>query len=419
MGNIFRRFFGKEDFVAVLEQLSKEIVETELRLRQYRIRWRKTTSRITYLFLALELAYMIYWYFFTQSGAPPMDTMIHIIVVASIPLLWYLIVLLIGAYYKYRISSTESLIEELSERQDSKIEEFKETGSYKEVARVLGSLDTPHRGEHGEATPRHPPSSTSKTNPPTHSAKRTSAGDKRDTPAPKATAAVPGAPKSVTKPSVPATGQKDSNPPLAAPATAAAAAAPSQISYPAHAKHNQLPATAVRPTPSSNGPSQPATPRLHLNPVPQSPYRHISAPNTVSAQAAAEPESRGWMDYLLDVLIGTSTTVPKICLYCGAHNGLVPVEEQNNVQFVCHMCKAFNAGNTRSRKTQSDASAQPQRDHKAIVADALKSRLSNNSDSAPINTESSSPRDAEPSDEPPAESSSAPAEPSSGDSSSS
>ena len=31
---------------------------------------------------------MIYWYFFTQSGAPPMDTMIHIIVVASIPLLY-------------------------------------------------------------------------------------------------------------------------------------------------------------------------------------------------------------------------------------------------------------------------------------------------------------------------------------------
>lgn len=79
---------SKEDFVAVLEQLTKEIVDADLRLRQYRIRWRKLTSRLIYLFIFLELAYIAYWYIFTPSGAPPIDSMIHFMIMGAIPLLY-------------------------------------------------------------------------------------------------------------------------------------------------------------------------------------------------------------------------------------------------------------------------------------------------------------------------------------------
>lgn len=74
--------------MAVLEQLTKEIVDADLRLRQYRIRWRKLTSRLIYLFIFLELAYVAYWYIFTPSGAPPIDNMIHFMIMGAIPLLY-------------------------------------------------------------------------------------------------------------------------------------------------------------------------------------------------------------------------------------------------------------------------------------------------------------------------------------------
>jgi len=74
--------------VAVLEQLAKEIGDAEHRLFALRISWRNTTSRLTYTFIALEIAYLIYWWLFTPSGVPPIDTALHMLILLSIPLLY-------------------------------------------------------------------------------------------------------------------------------------------------------------------------------------------------------------------------------------------------------------------------------------------------------------------------------------------
>lgn len=285
------------------------------------------------------------------------------------------------------------MIEELSERQDSKIEQFKETGSYKEVARVLGSLDTPRKGSSLAGTPHPKQGSAIKPNP-NYSAKRTSGGDKNG--------------NSKTKPSPEAkheakkTSQVPEKPKIASPpATRPVTTRPAPVAAPSQepAQKPDIPAgQAAKLDPRPNRPVQPSTPRVHLNPVPQSPYRH----HRVQAQPPPEQEeSKGWMDYFLDILIGTSTTVPKICNYCGAHNGLVPVEEQHNVQFVCYMCKAFNNGIAK----QASSSSQSAQDPKSAIASALKSRLGDNRDNGSDSANSEPPTEDEA--EPKASSSSA------------
>lgn len=265
------------------------------------------------------------------------------------------------------------MIEELSERQDSKIEQFKETGSYKEVARVLGSLDTPRKGSSLQGTPHPKQGSAIKPNP-NYSAKRTSGGDKNGSTKTQSSPEAKHEAKKTAKP----TGEKPkiASPPATRPVTRPPPVAATSQEPPQ--KPDGPPGQAAKQDPRPNRPVQPSTPRVHLNPVPQSPYRHHRA----QVQPPPEQEeSKGWMDYFLDILIGTSTTVPKICNYCGAHNGLVPVEEQHNVQFVCYMCKAYNNGIAKQA-----SSSQPAQDSKSAIASALKSRLrdnrEDNSDSA-------------------------------------
>ena len=74
--------------MAVLEQLSKEIVDAEHRLFAFRVAWRNATSRLTYLSLFFEIAYIIYWWFFTSAAVTPVDTALHILILLSIPIVY-------------------------------------------------------------------------------------------------------------------------------------------------------------------------------------------------------------------------------------------------------------------------------------------------------------------------------------------
>jgi hypothetical protein len=283
--------------------------------------------------------------------------------------------MMFGAYYKYRISSTESLIEDLSEQQETKLEEFKDKGSYKDVDRLLRSLDTPSRPGN---TPRHAPASATR---------RPQGGDKNPT------AKVAGTPKETAKTTASTSKDPKAKQTVSAPADPSAPsnrnsqdnepviqASIKQPSYSTSKTTPQTPhVTSMPATPLGTRPNVAAPSRVHLHPVPQSPYKHY--PTQPIQSTTAEMSERGWMDSFLDFLIGTSASVPKLCMYCGAHNGLVPIEEQHSAQFVCHLCKAFNAGN------QSSATASS----KERIANALRSKMDSDQRSTSTATSSDAP----------------------------
>lgn len=121
-----------------------------------------------------------------------------------------------------------------------------------------------------------------------------------------------------------------------------------------HLSTPAMPSTAIgRPLTQAPNTAQREAQRLHLNPVPQSPYKpqyygppsHHSrgSSSSSSSPTASNAQPKSWMDWFVDKLVGSEATTPKICAFCGAHNGLVPVDELANVRFVCHNCKSFNS----------------------------------------------------------------------------
>lgn len=283
-------------------------------------------------------------------------------------------------YYNFRISSTEALIEELSEKQEVKLEEFKERGSFKDVTLLLGKIgDTPKRPDPRmvSQTPRGP-------QPPSSAVKRTPAGDKGVPPASTSKSTTITKPKPDAKvttaktevPSAPASSNHTSTANGANNSTngAASSSTTSDLDQPQPNRRYSGRVDTPMPPPSS-GP-----PRVLLNPVPQSPYRQLPPEQPIRSEP--EPE-RGWMDSILDFLIGASTTVPKLCQFCGAHNGLIPIEERNHAEFVCHRCRAFNS--SRSVSASSAASSAEER-----LANALRSKMANNPSSSTTSLASTS-----------------------------
>lgn len=287
----------------------------------------------------------------------------------------------IGSYYKFRISSTEALIEELSEKQETKLEQFKENGSYKDVSRILGVIDTPSRG---------PTSPRGRGGIPPSSVKRNAAGgDKHVGPSVPGSAKRPESAKPITSSKTEATkdekntentSEANTQAQMTRSASETNVAAQQQAGNPSQSQTQQrrwsmhpdtpIASSSGRSSASSGSQRLPDTPmaptpaRLHLNPVPQSPYKPYM-PRPDSAPAPEAP--RGWMDSMLDFLIGTSATVPKLCQFCGAHNGLVPIEEQGNVEFVCVRCRAFNSPRMQASSSSSS---------KELLANALRSKMS-------------------------------------------
>ncbi|KAJ2460666.1 hypothetical protein GGF42_000693 [Coemansia sp. RSA 2424] len=74
--------------------------------------------------------------------------------------------------------------------------------------------------------------------------------------------------------------------------------------------------------------------------------RQSGQPNAASTTTGA---SRPWLDKLVDQLVGDSSGVDEkyalICRHCYAHNGLVLVDEINDIQYNCPKCGKFNPSN--------------------------------------------------------------------------
>lgn len=313
---------------------------------------------------------------------------------------WYLLVLLIGAYYRFRISSTEEKLQEMKVESQKKLEAFKENGTYKEVSSLMAQLEarTPRRGpaggmrapdgkpfagkpqapsteprskRTGMSQPMQGDAATVKVAPSTVAVKRTKGGDKGadaallDAPAVRHASSDPTLTSSTTTTEEGENASKKSGNGTLPPSSHLGSSAPSS-SQPSSSQ----PSSAK---PSSNGSSNGVSStnqqphRLHLNPVPQSPYRgqyvaqgqQQQSPSS-SSPSSSKQESKGWMDWFVDKLVGSEATTPKWCAFCGAHNGLIPVDELQNVRFVCHNCKAYNSPEVMSQlKSMQGAKESP------------------------------------------------------------
>ncbi|KAJ2053731.1 hypothetical protein H4S04_000496 [Coemansia sp. S16] len=107
----------------------------------------------------------------------------------------------------------------------------------------------------------------------------------------------------------------------------------------------------------------------------QQPPPHFALPETgvvkvtqSSGQAqakstAAATDSRPWLDKLVDQLVGDTSGVDEkyalICRHCYAHNGLVLVDEINDIQYTCPKCGKFNPSNRAIRAAAAAPAAQP------------------------------------------------------------
>ncbi|KAJ2792451.1 hypothetical protein GGI18_000394 [Coemansia linderi] len=123
----------------------------------------------------------------------------------------------------------------------------------------------------------------------------------------------------------------------------------------------------MSPDPASNLNLRVATAQLPRNPGQQlggqaqlQPPPHFALPETgvvkvaqlsgqAQAKSTAAAASRPWLDKLVDQLVGDSSGVDEkyalICRHCYAHNGLVLVEEINDIQYTCPKCGKFNPSN--------------------------------------------------------------------------
>lgn len=100
------------------------------------------------------------------------------------------------------------------------------------------------------------------------------------------------------------------------------------------------------------------TNQLPSAPPPQNiPQFHPSAFSPPpSPTLPAEPESKTFLDRVLDLLVGVDENSPEqryalICRYCRAHNGLAPPGEQpQNVGYLCGRCGGWNGPDPNKKK---------------------------------------------------------------------
>ncbi|KAJ2749415.1 hypothetical protein GGI19_005672 [Coemansia pectinata] len=141
---------------------------------------------------------------------------------------------------------------------------------------------------------------------------------------------------------------------------------------------------AVGSAPTSPDPASSLNPKgapvqLSRNPgllpgdqVQQQPPPHFALPETgvvkvgqssgqAQAKSTAATASRPWLDKLVDQLVGDTSGIDEkyalICRHCYAHNGLVLVDEINDIQYTCPKCGKFNPSNRAIRAAAAATTA--------------------------------------------------------------
>jgi len=300
MGTIFSFFRKKEEvsFEKVLQEIDTKIKEIEEKQQGYRTRWRARISSLLFWGVILELFYGLYFYFGTNSNST-METILWISPLLFIPICGWIMKIVINLYYNRKISNEAIELEDLKGKQKSKLDELaRATDFYKTQAlltRYSKTLTSPtadtknnnaQQPHNSGLKLRRPPQTTQPMQP---------------SPKPQSLYNSPVPPKSVN-------------------------VAQTLVN------NAPVPDANVNP-PKALGPIYMPVPRDRIE---------ISAPSP-SPTFVPDP-NRAWYDKLIDYVIGEGPeqSTALICQQCKSHNGFVPKDELDFMEFKCRTCEHLN-----------------------------------------------------------------------------
>ncbi|BGP15895.1 hypothetical protein JCM10213_003676 [Rhodosporidiobolus nylandii] len=307
------------DYDTVLSALQDQISARQAKLQQIRLRERRANALFVTYGVGLWFLYTVLWYFNIFGGwfgepVPAMAAKAAPVVVGPVVVVYAR--KLTRWFYRRKQDKEEATLKVLTKKKQDKVEEIKKKTGYYSTRDLLEKYDEALKKSAGSPGPA-----------PGTPAKQLAA--KPGTPA--------GAKQPIPFPTAPGTPQR--------PASALAFSTPQQASQLA----SQL---------TARGPPQfPAPPSAAAQPFPP-----------------ATPATRSYMDKLADALLGVTAeeaTPSKYALICGrcfAHNGLVPPETFDFVQYQCPRCGFFNP-RRREPPSSSDSPAQQQQHHRRVQSE--------------------------------------------------
>ncbi|PGG98704.1 hypothetical protein AJ79_08790 [Helicocarpus griseus UAMH5409] len=320
-------------FEKTLSTLSGKIARATARLdthrqraRRYKVLWTLYTS-FAYLLCSIILTLVLGW----QHWGP-----IEYTAVAGGPVVIYVVRLALDTYYQYRISNTQSYLDDLQKQRDKTIEKLKEATKYNSTQQLLEKYggDSPQRSgqQKGPASGTGPGGAANK---------------KRD---PRMRVSLP------------------------APSGRTGIAPPPTANIP-RLQPGSVPTTPMRSPPmhDQRGPPQPSN--LNPNQYQQEPSQQPPqladepgfAPNAFppsynqpppAQQQHFDPHQSHWYDRILDVLLGEDETLPKnrlalICTQCRLVNGQAAPGIRNLEElgrWRCGSCGAWNGQESETKK---------------------------------------------------------------------
>ncbi|GAA5928204.1 uncharacterized protein JCM15063_003819 [Sporobolomyces koalae] len=292
------------DYDTYLSLLQDKIAARQQKLQQIRLRERRANALFITYGIALYVLYIALWYFgvvgkryghhstFEKAvGILPMIVFPVVIIFTRRAVRWV---------YRRREAKEEMIIKSLLKKKQDKVEEIKKKTGYYSTRDLLEKYD---EGLKKNSDPR---------------------------------SSLPGTP-------IKQIGKQGSLPSSAStPARLASASGPStpQAQVAGHARSATT--GSVAPSPAGSVPFPSSSPEVHApSPRPQ----QAGGPPVNSL-----PQSRSVMDKLADALLGVSPEEANpqnhkyalICQRCYAHNGLVPKDDFDFVQYRCPHCGHFN-----------------------------------------------------------------------------
>ncbi|GAA5910783.1 uncharacterized protein JCM6883_000312 [Sporobolomyces salmoneus] len=317
------------DYDTYLSLLQDKITARQSKLQQIRLRERRANALFITYGLALWVVYVALWYFgvigarYGDGGAVEKAVGVSPMIVGPVVIVFTR--RFVRWFYHRREAKEEMIIKSLLKKKQDKVEEIKRKTGYYSTRDLLEKYD--------EALRKNAESRGS----------------------------APGTPvKQTGKPG------------------GGVAALPSSVSTPARLASASGPSTPqahVRSA-TTNSSASPMNPNsAPLPPSPQAQSQHPSPPNSAPpsqfiVHQPSLPQSRSVMDKLADALLGVSPEESNpynhkyalICQACYAHNGLIPKEEFDYVQYRCPHCGHFNP--RRKDPGASSASAESTHPHR-------------------------------------------------------
>lgn len=238
----------------------------------------------------------------------------------------YLVRLIVGKFYEYRIGKTQKYLDDLQKQRDATIEKLKEATKYNSTQQLLE--------KYGAETP--------------NSGKDMKGETKQDGP--------PLAPQAQTN--LPPVSRTGIAPPPTANIRRSSAGRPSSHTPPPPSSHDSIPPT-LNDGLENQTPHAPDEPEFAPNafsgpPAPSAPL--ASGQQPLQAQYSDYGQPNRWYDRVVDVLLGEDETLPKnrlalICAQCRLVNGQAPPGVKNLEEvgrWRCGGCGSWNGHDSTS-----------------------------------------------------------------------